>query len=307
MIEHRDPQGSEAWVESRRGVITASRAKDARAFKKNGESASERLAYAMDLARERLGGKAPSPYVNAAMRTGTEEEPFGVIEYVAQTGAYVEEACFITVDDRKFGLSLDRWVGKDRKAALEVKTMVSSATLFKAIVEGDISEYRDQCLFALWMLGLEWVDLCLWCPDLQTLNVVRINRDENEIQKLEGDLMSFERLVSEYEARLRKKLKSTDSAPWGDQAPAARPELPEYPAADFEKNFPAWSELVADGKRTSSALLAMLSTKATFSEEQQARILSLKPAAQDATPAPATEPEPAAASGATDDDLPWKD
>lgn len=90
--------------------------------------------------------------------------------------------------------------------------------------------------------------------------------------------------------------------------PAARPELPEYPAADFEKNFPAWSKLVADGKKTSSALLAMLSTKATFSEEQQARILSLKPSAQDATPAPATEPEPAAASGTTDDDdLPWKD
>ncbi|WP_326539897.1 phage recombination protein Bet [Pseudorhodoferax sp.] len=73
---------------------------------------------------------------------------------------------------------------------------------------------------------------------------------------------------------------------------AARPELPAYATADFEKNLPAWSKLVADGKKTASALLAMLQTKATFSEEQKARILVLKPAAEDATPAPA----PAAAA-----------
>lgn len=71
------------------------------------------------------------------------------------------------------------------------------------------------------------------------------------------------------------------------QAPASgRPELPAYPQADFEKNLPAWTKLVADGKKTASTLLATLQTKATFSEEQKAQILSLKPAAVDATPAP---------------------
>ncbi len=72
-------------------------------------------------------------------------------------------------------------------------------------------------------------------------------------------------------------------------SPAPKPELPPYAAADFEKNLPAWTKLVSDGKKTASALLAMLQTKATFTEEQKARILSLKPAAEDATPAaPAT-------------------
>jgi hypothetical protein len=77
-------------------------------------------------------------------------------------------------------------------------------------------------------------------------------------------------------------------------APAPKPELPAYAAADFEKNLPAWTKLVADGKKTASALLAMLSTKATFSEEQKARLLSLKPTAEDATPAAAPAPAPAA-------------
>jgi hypothetical protein len=65
-----------------------------------------------------------------------------------------------------------------------------------------------------------------------------------------------------------------------------KPALPAYQAEDFTKNLPAWTKLVASGKKPASALLATLQTKATFSEEQKAQILSLKPAAVDATPAP---------------------
>lgn len=65
-------------------------------------------------------------------------------------------------------------------------------------------------------------------------------------------------------------------------APAPRaPELPPYSAADFDKNLPAWRKLVESGKKTAADLLAMLSTKAAFSEEQRAEILALK-ASEDA-------------------------
>jgi hypothetical protein len=58
------------------------------------------------------------------------------------------------------------------------------------------------------------------------------------------------------------------------------PALPDYPAADFDKNLPEWQRKMIDtGKKTPGELLAMLSTKATFSEPQKARILSMKPAA----------------------------
>jgi hypothetical protein len=67
--------------------------------------------------------------------------------------------------------------------------------------------------------------------------------------------------------------------------PAGRPELPAYAPDAFEKNFPAWASAVASGKKTASELLAMLSTKATFDEEQKARILSLR-----AAPPPAADP-----------------
>lgn len=62
--------------------------------------------------------------------------------------------------------------------------------------------------------------------------------------------------------------------------------LPNYPAADFDKNLPAWERAVESGKKTPPDLLAMLSTKATFSEQQKAAILSLKKAQPE--PGPAT-------------------
>lgn len=61
-------------------------------------------------------------------------------------------------------------------------------------------------------------------------------------------------------------------------AEEVRPALPAYPADDFAKNLPAWTKVVASGKKTAGDLLAMLSTKATFSDEQKAAILSLEPA-----------------------------
>lgn len=69
-----------------------------------------------------------------------------------------------------------------------------------------------------------------------------------------------------------------------------KPALPDYSAADFTKHLPAWTKAVADGKKAPGDLLAMLSTRATFSETQKAAILSLK--VRPVEP----EPEPPAAA-----------
>jgi hypothetical protein len=201
-------QGSEAWLSARRGVVTGSRFKDCRDKLKSGQPSKACLDYARDVARERLGGSAPSKFQNAAMRTGVEQEPVARAMYEAQTGAMVDEAGFYLSDDGVFGLSPDGTIDDD--GVLEIKTMVSSDTLFTALVDGDISAYRDQCLGYLWLLGRRWVDLVLWAPDLASagrkgLHIIRIDRDEDAIEKLETDLMKFAVLVDEYETKLRLK------------------------------------------------------------------------------------------------------
>lgn len=202
LIFHTAPQGSEEWLEARRGVITASRFGASKDIKKNGEPGSEFLGYAYDIARERCGGLAPSKFQSAAMRTGTEEEPKARSAYEAETGNIVTEAGFITTDDRAFGVSVDGLV--DDEGAIEIKTMVSSQTLFTAYVRNDFSAYLDQCYGAMWLLGLKWVDLVLWAPDLPCqIKIHRINRDEEKISELEQNLLRLRAKALEFEAELR--------------------------------------------------------------------------------------------------------
>jgi exodeoxyribonuclease (lambda-induced) len=205
MIFYDAPQGSQEWLEARRAVITGSRFKDCRDKLANGKPSKARLVYAMDVARERVGGTVPPKMVNAAMRSGTEQESFARRAYEAKTGNLVEEIGFVTTDDRMFGVSPDGLVDDD--GLVEIKTLVSSDTLFTCF-QGDYSAYLDQCYGQMWLLGRKWVDLVLWAPDMacigRELTIHRLHRDDNIIEKLEADLMAFSAMVDQNERLLRQ-------------------------------------------------------------------------------------------------------
>lgn len=205
LIIHTEPQGTADWLAARKGVITGSRFKDCRDRLKSGAPSKKCIDYALDVAREREGGEAMQAFVSGAMRLGTEQEPYARAVYERKTGSLVEEAGFITTPDRLFGVSVDGLVGQD--GIIEIKTMVSSDTLFTAFVEGDISAYVDQCNGAMWLLGRQWIDLVLWVYDLERMKIIRIERDDDAIEALEADLMEFERMVTKHQIALRDALK----------------------------------------------------------------------------------------------------
>ena len=206
MTFNTDPQGSDGWVEARRGRITGSKFKDARDKLKSGKPTGKAMLYARNVARERFGGKAEGVFVNKAMQFGNEQEPLARAAYEQATGNVVFEVGFITDTEGYFGISPDGLIDDD--GVLEIKTMVSSDTLFTALVDGDISAYIDQCTGYHWMLGRQWVDLVLWAPDLAHLGlamkIIRIERDQSAIDALEADLLKFLDLVRLNESKLRK-------------------------------------------------------------------------------------------------------
>lgn len=246
------PQGSQQWLDERKACITGSRARDARerkagtpekVDKKTGEITpaqrgaytQKAIGYAYDVAREREGGQVPGVYVNAAMRDGTAQEPKARQAYELLTGRLVEELGFVRTADRKFGVSTDGIcfevdaTGKQVRGGIEIKTAVSSTTLFEAMVSGDISEYRDQCVMNIWMLHLDWIDLCLWAPDLpegSQMRVIRIERNDDEIDALLADLMEFDRFVEQCRSRLREYIAGTREATQSEAEPTAAPAKP---------------------------------------------------------------------------------
>jgi len=217
------PQGSAEWLAVRKGKTTGSMFRVARAKLKNGDPTKEALAYAMDTARERCGGKAPEVYANAAMRHGTEMEPVARERYELQRGVLVDEVGFGFTADGLFGISVDGLIDDD--GVFECKTMVSSSVMFGAMVDGDISAYDDQCMGALWLTGRKWADLALYCSDLDILKIIRIERNDDRIEALEADLMAHERRVQGYVKQLYGLMAGVraPTAPAPQAKPAAQP------------------------------------------------------------------------------------
>ena len=165
------------------------------------------IGYARDLARERLGGQAPDAFIRDVYRdTGHASEKDARVAMEAKFGLLIDEAGFAVTEDRRFGLSVDGLIDPD--GTWECKAMVSSNTLFDALVDGDIQEYRDQCQGGLWLTGRKYALLTLWAPDFERpmLPPIRVERDEAYIEALEEDLMAFERLVQDHMTRLSKAL-----------------------------------------------------------------------------------------------------
>lgn len=205
LIEYTDPQGSDAWLASRRGVITGSRFALAREKLKTGKPSAAAIRYAMDTARERCGGLTLPSVQSLAMRIGSEQEDAARDAYEVETGRLVTECGFFCTEDHEFGVSPDGLVGND--GLIEIKTMVSSETLFRCVVDGISADYIDQINGEMWLLNRQWCDLVLWAPDLESigraLTVRRIQRNEEAIDELARDLVAFSRIVNDYTAALR--------------------------------------------------------------------------------------------------------
>lgn len=72
-------------------------------------------------------------------------------------------------------------------------------------------------------------------------------------------------------------------------APPTAPKF--YDPSDFDKNFPTWSKAIAAGKKTAAEVIQTVETKALLTEEQKAKVLSVKVAkAAEATDVQPKEP-----------------
>ena len=195
-------QGSPEWKLARAGKVTASRAKDARDRLKSGAPSGKQIAYACQVALERVSGApADMTFENWQMREGHVQEPIARAAYERLTGNLVDEVGAFATDDDLFLYSPDGLIDDD--GLLEVKTLFSPERIMTIVGNGDTSDFEDQCMFGLWLTGRQWIDLVVWVPSLEHMAVKRITRDEDAIEKLESDLMAFARMVKQYETTLR--------------------------------------------------------------------------------------------------------
>ena len=200
-------QGSEDWHKARVGVITASRCKDACDRLKNGDFSQKALGYAAQIAMERITGTScDDTFVNYAMRRGAELEAEARMAYEAATGNFAQEVGIYLTDDRLFGYSSDGLIGED--GLLEIKCPLSPLGVLSVWNTSDLSDYVHQMQKGLWITGRKWIDFVMYDPRLapvgKELYINRRFREEEFIDKMVQDLLTFNDKVKEFEHALKK-------------------------------------------------------------------------------------------------------
>lgn len=197
-------QGSDEWRAARAGIATASRFSDVMATVKSGEAAARRN-YRADLVVERLTGRPLDGFTSAAMKQGTEREPFARMAYEARTGRVVQEVGFFRHPNIAAGASPDGIV-MGARVGIECKCPERPAHLRYLQEKAEPAEYTWQIQGQMWICDLEAVDFISYQPDFPgdlQLIVRRIKRDEDAIKRLADAVSKFMDEVRAEEAAVR--------------------------------------------------------------------------------------------------------
>lgn len=184
MIIHNVEQGSEEWLNLKRGKITGTKVKDI--FKSNNLTLVDKLIAELE------SGEIKEIPTSFAMQRGMDLEPLAIKKYMAYDKVKVEQVGFIESEYEWFGLSPDGIIKHKNEIvkAIEIKCP-DSATHIKYMRMGGIpNEYKYQCYtYFLVIPTLKELDFISFDPRLSfnPLHVVTISREE--IQKELEDTM----------------------------------------------------------------------------------------------------------------------
>ena len=200
-------QGTPEWQALRIGKLTASRVADMLATVKTGESMSRKNLRA-DLIAERLTGNKTDSYTNSAMNWGVETEPQARVAYEVFSYNFVDQVAFVDHPTiANFGCSPDGLVGDD--GLIEIKCPNTSTHLEYIETRKPPSKYMTQMMSQMAVTGRKWCDFVSFdprLPDGLKLLVVRIERDEEVIAKIESEAIKFLAEVDDKIVELYKKV-----------------------------------------------------------------------------------------------------
>ena len=203
LIYREVEQGSDAWLEIRKGKVTASRVADVMAKTKTGVSAS-RGNYLIELALQRVTGVIEPSYTNDAMQHGKDNEQTARTAFEVAHNVFVDQVAFVDHPTIKnFGCSPDGVIGD---SLLELKCPYQSAVHWSYFKDGCPSKYYTQIQAQMSCTGAKSVWFVSFDPRMPArsqLYIEEVMREEEFIKKLEDEVKQFLNEV-EIESQLMK-------------------------------------------------------------------------------------------------------
>ena len=198
-------QGSPEWFAMRAGKVTASKVSDVM----SAITTAGYKNYLADLVVERLTGNKTESFTNAAMQWGVDQEPIARAEYEVKTGNFVDQIAFVDHPAiANFGCSPDGLVGDD--GLIEIKCP-NTATHIDYVMQDKVpTKYIPQIQCQLAVTGRKWCDFVSFdprLPDGLQILIVRLERDDEYIEKLEARVVKFLDEVNSAVNGLKEKMK----------------------------------------------------------------------------------------------------
>ncbi len=187
-----------------------------------GQESTQWTALAHHLIAERLLGRKVESFTSYHMERGLEMEPEAVAWYEWDTGVETALIGFITTDDGKVGCSPDRLVGES--GLLEIKCPTPSGQVKYLLSPEAAHEHWPQLQGQLLVSGRDWVDLLAWHRELPRI-VVRVERDEEYIEKLDWQLKALNQYIDGVMNRITQGPPTADR-PEGKPGPLGRGGAP---------------------------------------------------------------------------------
>lgn len=195
-------QGSEAWVQARSGIVTASEVH--KLLTNNGRVATNQTAreYIAELAAERITGHVEDAYVSHEMRLGSLNEPFAREGYAEYKGVQVDEVGFMVreYDGFKLGYSPDGIIADD--GLIEIKSRKPRIQINTILRDGVPAGNMAQIQMGLLVSGRRWCDYVSYSGGLP-LWVSRVLPDQhwqhNILQAVKQAEQAIQDLVAQFE------------------------------------------------------------------------------------------------------------
>ena len=199
-------QLSEEWFAARLGKVSASRVKDimpgARGY------GATRKNYMMELLCQRLTGTREEGFNSAAMQRGTDLEPVARGAYEVLTGDTVEEVGFIDHPNVKgLGASPDGLIGDDGLIEIKCPNTAQHVACLKSGKHDSRYYWQMQCQMACtdrdWCMFVSFDDRL---PEPLDLFVVRVERNQEDIESMLAECQKFLAELDELEAEMLTKI-----------------------------------------------------------------------------------------------------
>lgn len=191
-------QGTDAWKELRRGVVSASHFEEI--VQTNGKPSESRTKYLWEVAGEIITGECTESKKFGSMQKGNDREQEARDYYQVTTGQIVDQYAFIYKDESKrIGCSPDGIIDpiggfESKNAEPHVQIERLETGLSKAL-------HFQQVQGSMWVTGRKWWDLQSYCRKLPNI-VIRYEPDLRFFSILDEEIARFvfdvDKLVAKY-------------------------------------------------------------------------------------------------------------